>query len=355
MAARAAAPLFSVIIPVRNGARWLPGAISSVLGQTFKDWELVIGDNASEDDLGTIAASFQDERIRYQRFDDYAEIFPNFDRTEALARGAWVYLLPVDDRLEPTCLERISERIASHQGPRRLAAVITAAARVDPNGRNDDVRYYGYEGSADIPEGTYDAEGWLHQVCTPGSAPWDGGAFAHDVIREMGTFYRTDIPDMSADLELALRAAAYGDVAYIAEQLITVTGWPESHTHGRFGRNLAGGEAFTTQGAALAVGLRAHEARRDVSPAERALVRAAIARSHLRRASAHRYREGGRGRSAAWQDIRRAARLSPETVLPFRAPQVIALLLAPRWLLVRARDVALEQRRRRARGQREAS
>lgn len=346
MADRLTAPRFSVLVPVRNGARWLPGAIESVLGQTFGDWELVIGDNASDDDLASIASGYGDPRIRYQRFDEYADIFPNFDRTAALARGAWLYLLPVDDRLAPTCLDRISERIAAYDRPGRLAAVITAAARVDPDGRNDDVRYYGYEGSAVVSDGTYDAAGWLRRVCAPGSPPWDGGAFSRDVIEEMGTFYRTDIPDMSADLELALRIAAFGDVAYIDEPLIMVTGWPESHTHGRFGRNLSNGAAYTTQGAALAVGLRAHEARRVVSDEERAIVRSAIARSHLRRASAHRYRDGGRGRAAAWRDIRRAARLSPETVVPFRAPQVVGLLLAPRWLLVRTREFALERRRR---------
>src|SRR5580765_7088775 len=35
---------FSVFIPVWNGGRWLPRAISSLLEQTYPHWELVIGD-----------------------------------------------------------------------------------------------------------------------------------------------------------------------------------------------------------------------------------------------------------------------------------------------------------------------
>ncbi|MGZ3631033.1 MAG: glycosyltransferase family 2 protein [Candidatus Limnocylindrales bacterium] len=343
MAAPPHVPRFSIVIPVYDGARWLPGAIESVLEQTYPDWEVVVGDNASNEELGPIVARYGDPRLRLEAFEEHVDIFQNFDRSEAAARGAWVYLLPVDDRLRPRCLERIAAAIDAHGGPRRLAAVITAAARLDPEGRPADVRYYGFEGPAHIAGGTYDAAGWVRQLSAPGSPPWDGGAFDRAIIREMGVFYRTDIPSMSADLELTMRVAAFGDVAYLDEALIAVTAWPESHTHGRFGRNLSSNEPYTTQGIAYATALRAHEGRRVVSEPERALVRAVIARSHLRRAAAHRYREGGRGRAGAWSDIARALRLSPGTVVR-RLPQATALLLAPRGALVAARERTLRRR-----------
>ena len=53
---------FSVVIPVRNDAAWLPGAIDSVLAQTYQEWELVIGDNASDDDLARIVEPFFTKR-----------------------------------------------------------------------------------------------------------------------------------------------------------------------------------------------------------------------------------------------------------------------------------------------------
>ena len=37
-------PGVSVLIPVYNGEQLLPGAIESILGQTFGDFELLIGD-----------------------------------------------------------------------------------------------------------------------------------------------------------------------------------------------------------------------------------------------------------------------------------------------------------------------
>ncbi len=43
-------PFITVIIPTYNRARWLEHAIDSVLSQTFKDWELIIVDDASTDE-----------------------------------------------------------------------------------------------------------------------------------------------------------------------------------------------------------------------------------------------------------------------------------------------------------------
>jgi glycosyltransferase involved in cell wall biosynthesis len=52
----------SVAIPVWNDSRWLPGAIESVLAQTYQNWELVIGDNASSEDLAGIVSRYADPR-----------------------------------------------------------------------------------------------------------------------------------------------------------------------------------------------------------------------------------------------------------------------------------------------------
>ncbi len=337
---------FSVFIPAYNGAEWLAGAIESVRAQTHPGWELVIGDNASEDDLAGVVATFDDPRIRHERFDRHVDIFANFNRTMALCRHPWVYLLPVDDRLAPTCLARIAQTIAASRGsPRPLAMVVTAASRVGVDGRSVEIDYYGFQGPGHIDTGLYDARRWLLAACAPGSPPWDCGAYNREIIAAMGSFYSEADPSMSADLELAVRIAAYGDVAYIDEPLLAVTGWSASHTQGRAGRNRARGERLTTEGAALVSALRVHEARRTVSPDERRAVHAAVARSYLRRAAAHRYRQGGRGRRAALTDVVRGVRSSPPTILAPRALiRSVAIVLAPAGMLEWIRRRALDRR-----------
>ncbi|MGD0731345.1 MAG: glycosyltransferase family A protein [Terracidiphilus sp.] len=50
--------LVSVVIPVRNGARYLGEAIKSVLGQEQIDVEVIVVDNGSSDGSGALAESF---------------------------------------------------------------------------------------------------------------------------------------------------------------------------------------------------------------------------------------------------------------------------------------------------------
>ena len=44
-----AIPRLSIGMPVFNGAKWIDGALESLLTQSFTDFELVISDNASTD------------------------------------------------------------------------------------------------------------------------------------------------------------------------------------------------------------------------------------------------------------------------------------------------------------------
>jgi glycosyltransferase involved in cell wall biosynthesis len=60
-------PRISVIIPTKNRAHYLGGALSSVLNQSFGDLEVLVIDDASEDNTEEVVRSFRDPRIRYMR------------------------------------------------------------------------------------------------------------------------------------------------------------------------------------------------------------------------------------------------------------------------------------------------
>lgn len=343
------APRFSVYIPVWNEARWLPGAIESVVAQTHPDWELIIGDNASEDDLGAIAARYQDPRIRYVRWDRHVPMSENHNRTMMLGRYEWLHVLSADDRMHPDALAVIAARVQTATGSQAgtgapLAMVVGACWRVDEEGEPTDL-VDGRVGRGTIyrpmRDGRYDAERWVRTNARPGIWPWMVGAVSmrRDLVHEIGGWR----PEMGLchDLEFLLRIAAFGDVEYIAAPLLDYTVRGDSVSTLLSHRHVLRGDAMVQQGQAWQSVLLAHAARRSISTAERREVQAAIARAFLQRAMWQRWMAGGGGRSGAARDIWRAFRWSPRIALSLRnLAAAIAAVVVPHRGIVALRSRA---------------
>ena len=60
------APRVTVVLPVHNGAAFLDAAITSILAQTFRDFELICVDDGSTDDTPAILRrhALADRRVR---------------------------------------------------------------------------------------------------------------------------------------------------------------------------------------------------------------------------------------------------------------------------------------------------
>jgi glycosyltransferase involved in cell wall biosynthesis len=121
-----------VCIPVYNGEQFLAEAIRSVLDQTYRDFELVILDNASTDRTGAIARSFSDPRIRIERNDDLLPQGDNWNRAVELARAPLVKLVCADDLIHPRCLEL---QVAPLDADPRIAVVASRRHMIDERGR----------------------------------------------------------------------------------------------------------------------------------------------------------------------------------------------------------------------------
>jgi glycosyltransferase involved in cell wall biosynthesis len=100
-------PLVGIGLPVFNGERFLEKAIQSILAQTYRNFELVICDNASTDGTERIcrAAAESDSRVRYYRNPENIGAYPNFNRCFELSRGKYFKWAAHDDMLAPEYLE----------------------------------------------------------------------------------------------------------------------------------------------------------------------------------------------------------------------------------------------------------
>jgi glycosyltransferase involved in cell wall biosynthesis len=92
-------PRLSIGLPVYNGESLLPDAIDALLGQSYKDFELIISDNASTDGTADICRSYveQDSRVRYIRQPQNIGMIPNHNFLVGVARGEFFKWASYDD------------------------------------------------------------------------------------------------------------------------------------------------------------------------------------------------------------------------------------------------------------------
>ena len=98
--------LVSVIMPSWNTGRFIAESIQSVLGQTYRDLELIIVDDCSTDDTDEVVASFTDSRIRYIKNEENMGAALSRNRAMREARGEWIAFLDSDDLWESEKLEK---------------------------------------------------------------------------------------------------------------------------------------------------------------------------------------------------------------------------------------------------------
>jgi glycosyltransferase involved in cell wall biosynthesis len=100
-------PRVSIGLPVFNGENYLEEAIRSLVGQTFKDFELIISDNASTDRTADICRKYAaaDRRISYTRQETNIGGGQNANFTISRATGEFFKLASHDDVCAPAFLE----------------------------------------------------------------------------------------------------------------------------------------------------------------------------------------------------------------------------------------------------------
>lgn len=104
--------MISVIIPTYNRADLLPKTILSVKNQTYKDIEIIVVDDASTDNTPEVVRDLLRDN------DTYIRLLTNSGsssrpRNEGLkfAKGEYISFLDSDDWLEPTCLEKLHQKM----------------------------------------------------------------------------------------------------------------------------------------------------------------------------------------------------------------------------------------------------
>lgn len=102
-------PKVTVLMPVYNGELFVREAIESILGQTFRDIELLVIDDGSRDKSADIVSSFSDDRIRFEKNGKNLGLIETLNKGLSLARGDYIARMDADDIAEP---DRLATQVA---------------------------------------------------------------------------------------------------------------------------------------------------------------------------------------------------------------------------------------------------
>jgi len=125
-------PVITVIMPVRNGADWLPEAVASVQAQDFGDFEFLIVNDGSEDGTAAMLSGFAavDGRIRLLHQPPQG-IVAALNAAIAAARAPYLARLDADDRAKP---DRLGKQLAFMQAHPEIGLLGTFAESIDAEG-----------------------------------------------------------------------------------------------------------------------------------------------------------------------------------------------------------------------------
>lgn len=213
-------PTVSIVMAVRDGARWLTDALASIRAQSFQDWELVVVNDGSRDETGQLLA-MQGQHPVFKKRLHVVTLSRSFGLATALNAGvraggmqriaARAYMrrrpspliarLDVDDWMKPTRLER---QVAWLQQYPNIGVVGSAVQEIGASETN--VRFYPLR-DAEIRRAMIRANALAHSAVM----------FRRSVFDEAGG-YDESYP-VAQDLDLWLRMLPLTEAANLAEAL----------------------------------------------------------------------------------------------------------------------------------------
>ena len=219
-------PLISVVIVNYNAGAFLQGAVNSLARQTFRDFELIVFDNASGDGSADTLDLTGLPQARLIRHGDNIGFAAGNNRAAGEARGKWLALLNPDTVAAPDWLEKLVAASQAHPGCRNFAS-----AQFDLNdpclldGAGDAYLIFGFpwRGGFGRPASELPSTGWVFSAC--GAA----AMYERDLFLGMGGFderffcYCEDV-DLGFRLQLAGHDCLFVSDAVIGHAGSGITG-----------------------------------------------------------------------------------------------------------------------------------
>ena len=104
--------MISIIVPIYNVEKYLRRCIDSILGQTYRDLEVILVDDGSPDGCGAICDAYAEKDVRVTVIrQKNAGVSAARNAGLACARGEWIGFVDPDDFIVPNMYQEMLDAI----------------------------------------------------------------------------------------------------------------------------------------------------------------------------------------------------------------------------------------------------
>lgn len=207
----------SVLIPSYNHADYIGEAIKSVINQTYKNIEILIGDDCSTDDSKKVIDSFKDSRIKKFFYTENCGGAENLNRLIRQVTGDYIAILNSDDYWN---LDKLEKQVDFLEKNKKYAACFTWVQYINQKGE----KTYPKE-NVFLQENKTQAE-WLRYFIEKGNCLCHPSILIRkEIYDEIGLYYASSrqLPDFMQWIKLVKKHPIY----IMDEQLVNFR-WFES-------------------------------------------------------------------------------------------------------------------------------
>lgn len=208
-------PKVSVILTSYNHAKYLREAIDSALAQTYRDFELIIWDDASSDNSWNIINNYSDPRIKaYRNNENRRGIYGINKAIEEITSGEYIAIHHSDDVWEVEKLEKQVEFLDDHP---EFGAVFTNALAIGESGEplNDPGHFY----SNIFNQPNRTREQWLNYFFYHGNSLCHPSVLIRQRCYKDCGLYRYGLAQVG-DLDMWIRLCFKYDIHVLPEKLV---------------------------------------------------------------------------------------------------------------------------------------
>ncbi len=206
-------PKISVLMPVYNGEKYIGQAIRSVLNQTYRNFEIIIVDDNSQDRSPQIIQSFDDSRIKYFINEKNLGLTGNWNRCVNLGTAPYQTMLHQDDVMRKDNLQKKINCIET-KGYRWVAS---DCYQIDSENKIIHNNWFRHHIAMSVKNKSrqtkFDKMFFVSNYFCFTTIMWE-----RKLIEEIGLF--TDKAGYCTDVNMWLKFMAKTDCYYIPEQLI---------------------------------------------------------------------------------------------------------------------------------------